>query len=84
MVSQLARNLKTNAVKSKWGISISWEGKYKDDMDLELYWYHPNSNSMLVVSFTDQRLLLVTMESNIRLFKIFDEGGCDKASRRTF
>lgn len=47
MVSQLSRNLKKNAVKSKWGISISWEGKYKDDMDLELYWYHPNSDRMI-------------------------------------
>ena len=42
MISQLSRNMAKHKVESKWTISLVWDGKYKDDMDLEVHWYHPN------------------------------------------
>ena len=38
MVSQLARNMAKHKVESKWTISLVWDGKYKDDMDLAVLW----------------------------------------------
>lgn len=40
MVSQLSRNMARHKVESKWTVSLVWDGKYKDDMDLDVIWTH--------------------------------------------
>jgi len=38
MVSQLARRMTKEKITSKWTASLTWDGKYKDDLDIHIKW----------------------------------------------
>ena len=46
MVSQLNRRMAKENVTSEWTISLSWDQKYTDDLDLHVKPIHPNRNEI--------------------------------------
>ena len=60
MISQLARNMTKHKVTSKYTISLVWDGKYKDDLDLDVIWNYDNKTERV---FYQNKIQIINNET---------------------